>query len=256
MVGWIILGVIVLILVGINLIRVGADVSYEGGEFSLSAKAAGVLLQLIPKKEKGEEKPEKEKKPKKEKKKKEKKKESEEESGKSKKKGLPLGMTKEELFEAAKAILQHFARFPRKFRIDRFKLHAVIAGRDPYNTAMAYGYLNEALSILLPIARHGFTVKESDVRTDVDFTTEHLSLDFGLGLSIRIGQIVGFILTVAFIGAKYVIRSKRRQKREAKAAAKLAPQEQEQISEHTENTDKENKPEERMDTNGYQEPDR
>ena len=45
MVGWIILGVIVLILVGINLIRIGVDVSYEGGEFSLSAKVAGVLLQ-------------------------------------------------------------------------------------------------------------------------------------------------------------------------------------------------------------------
>ena len=253
MVGWIILGVIVLILVGINLIRIGVDVSYEGGEFSLSAKVAGVLLQLLPKQDKDEEKPKKEKKPRKKKKKKDKKEEeSGETSDKPKKKGLPLGMTKEELFDLVKAILHHFARFPRRFRIDRFKLHALIAGQDPYNTAMAYGYLNEALSILLPLARQGFTVKKSDVRTDVDFTTDQFALDFGMGLSIRIGQIVGFLLQVVFIGARHVLKSKLRQKKEAKAAAKSASAVQKQDSEHIENTenDKDITPEERMDSHG------
>ena len=253
MVGWIILGVIVLILVGINLIRIGVDVSYEGGVFSLSAKVAGVLLQLLPKEEKGEERPKREKKPKRKRKKKEKKpEESEEQTDQPKKKGLPLGMTKEELFDLVKAILHHFVRFPRRFRIDRFKLHALIAGNDPYNTAMTYGYLNEALSILLPLARRGFTVKKSDVRTDVDFTTDQTSIDFGLGLSIRIGQIIGFVLTVAFVGAKHVIKSKLRQKKEAKAGKKAAQVPQEQPPEHTEikENDKDITPEERMDSNG------
>ena len=252
MVGWIILGVIILILTGINLIRIGADISYEGGVFSLSAKVAGVMLQLLPKQDKGEPKPKKEKKPKKKKKKESKPKEEKDQSEQPKKKGLPLGMTREELFELVKAILHHFARFPRRFRIDRFKLHALVACWDPYTTAMAYGYLNEALSILLPLARQGFTVKESDVRTDVDFTRDEPSVDFALGLSIRIGQIVGFLLTVAFVGAKHVIKSKRRQKKEAKAAAKAALSAQPQDEEHTEN--KENDiditPEERMDSNG------
>ena len=253
MVGWIILGVIVLILTGINLIRIGADISYEGGVFSLSAKVAGGMLQLLPKQDKGEPKPKKEKKPKKKKKKKEAKPEEEkDQSEQPKKKGLPLGMTREELFDLVKAILHHFARFPRRFRIDRFKLHALIAGWDPYNTAMAYGYLNEALSILLPLARQGFTVKESDVRTDVDFTTDVASVDFALGLSIRIGQIVGFLLTVAFVGAKHVIKSKLRQKKEAKAAAKAAASVQPQSAEHTENLENEKDitAEERMDSNG------
>ena len=67
MVGWIILGVIVLILVVINMIRIGADLAYENGEFRLSAKVAGLKLQLIPKEE-DEDKTKKEKKPKKKKK--------------------------------------------------------------------------------------------------------------------------------------------------------------------------------------------
>lgn len=252
MVGWIILGVIILILTGINLIRIGADISYEGGVFSLSAKVAGVMLQLLPKQDKGEPKPKKEKKPKKKKKKEAKPKEEKDQSEQPKKKGLPLGMTREELFDLVKAILHHFARFPRRFRIDRFKLHALIACWDPYTTAMAYGYLNEALSIQLPLARQGFTVKESDVRTDVDFTRDEPSVDFALGLSIRIGQIVGFLLTVAFVGAKHVIKSKLRQKKEAKAAAKAASSAQPQDAEHTEikENDKDITPEERMDSNG------
>ncbi len=246
------MGVIVLLLVGFNMIRVGADISYEGGEFSLSAKVAGVLLQLLPKQDKGEEKPKKEKQPKKKKKKKEKKEPSEGESKPKAKKGLPLGMTKEELFDLVKGILHHFVRFPRRFRVDRFKLNVLVAGKDPYDTAMTYGYLNEALSILLPLARQGFRVKSEDVRTEVDFTADALSIDFGLGLSIRIGQIVGFVLTVAFVGAKGVIKSKLRQKKEAKAAAGSAPD-----TKHTENnTDTDNKPEERMDSNGEQKPDR
>ena len=44
-----------------TVIRVGADISYECGVFSLSAKVAGVMLQLLPKQDKGEEKPKKEK---------------------------------------------------------------------------------------------------------------------------------------------------------------------------------------------------
>ena len=250
MVGWIILGVIVLLLVGFNMIRVGADISYEGGEFTLSAKVAGVLLQLLPKQDKGEPKPKKGKQPKK--KKKAKKAPSEGEGEQKAKKGLPLGMTKEELFDLVKGILHHFVRFPRRFRVDRFKLNVLVAGKDPYDTAMTYGYLNEALSILLPMARQGFRVKSEDVRTEIDFTADALSIDFGLGLSIRIGQIVGFVLTVAFVGAKGVIKSKLRQRKEAKAAAKSAPE-----AEHTENnTDTDIKPEERMDSNGEQKPDR
>ena len=65
MVGWIILGVIVLIITVINLIPVGADIGYENGKLHVSAKAAGILLQLFPRKPRDETKPKKEKKPKK-----------------------------------------------------------------------------------------------------------------------------------------------------------------------------------------------
>ena len=49
MVGWIILGVIIGLIVLIMLIPIGADIRYEEGIVRISAKAAGIRLQLIPK---------------------------------------------------------------------------------------------------------------------------------------------------------------------------------------------------------------
>ena len=265
MVGWIILGIIVLLLFVINMIRIGADVAYEDGVFRLSAKVAGICIQIIPEEEKDGKKPKKEKKPKKKKEKKEKKpkkEESGEEKEKKKKKGLPLGMNLEELLEAVKKVLQRIARFPRKFLIERFKLNLVFAGGDPYRTAMTYGYVNEALSTLMPLARQGFKVRRSEVSTDVDFLGDKTKVDFGMALTIRIGQIVGLVFSIVFAAVGVLIKSKRRQKKERKLAEKNAEAENTETTEAEQTGDKENaeqnrepdkdinQPEERTDSNG------
>ncbi len=264
MVGWIILGVIVLLLFVINMIRIGADIAYEGGIFRLSAKAAGILIQIIPEEEKDGKKKKKEKKPKKKKEKKEKEpaKEESNKEEKEKKKGLPLGMNLDELLEAVKKVLQRIARFPRKFLIERFKLNLIIACRDPYDTAMTYGYINEALSILIPLARQGFKVRKSEISTDVDFLGEKTQIDFSMALTIRIGQIVGFLFSLIFAAVGVVIKSKRRQKKEKKLAKKAGETEEKTETETDQvyqtvneekngESDKEiNLPEERTDSNG------
>ena len=65
MIGWIILGVLVGLITLIMLIPIGADLRYEDEVIRVSAKAAGIKFQLIPRK-KGkpkEEKPKEEPKP-------------------------------------------------------------------------------------------------------------------------------------------------------------------------------------------------
>ena len=119
MVGWIILGVLAALITAINLIPVGVDLSFIDDKLRLAAKAAGVRLQLIPKP------PEKEQKPKKEKKLKEKKPKppKEEKPEKEKKKGLPLGLTVDDILEIVKKVLQRLNRFKHQFVVDRFMLH-------------------------------------------------------------------------------------------------------------------------------------
>lgn len=251
MVGLIILGVIVVILAAILLIPVGADVAYEGGELRLSAKVCGILLQLIPKPQTDASKPKKEKKPKKTKKKKEDDKPPAEGEEKPKKK-LALDFSKEELFGLVKAVIRGLGRFGRKLSVNRFLLHYTAAGKDPYSTAMTFGYVNGALTTLAPLCRKTFRAKDVDVWTDVDFTTEKMSLDFGLAMTIRIGQILGVVFTIAFGALGILIRHKfrkRKEKREMKKAG-ITGEEGMTAENNEKNIENIQQAEERMDSNG------
>ena len=230
MVGLIILGVLIGLIVLILLIPVGADLGYEDGKLHVSAKVMGMLLQLYPKPPPDPNKPPREKKPKKEKKKKE-----PEEGEEQPKKKRKLPFNRDELLELVKVALKGFGKLGRKFQVDRFVLRYTAAGYDPYDVAMTYGWVNAALSSLAPLCRERFTVKNCEVRTDVDFTADWMHLDLGLCVTIRIGQVLGTVLGIGFGALKILLRSKRRQKREAK----LNPPEsaEETIPEAAENTE-------------------
>lgn len=202
----IIIGIIALIITLIMLIPVGADVGYVGGELSVSAKVCGLLLKLLPKAPDDGSKP-----PKHEKKKSKKKKDAEEGEGEQKpKKKLNLSFTADELLGLVKNVLKGFGKLGRKFKVDRFLLRFTAAGDDPYNTAMMYAYVNSALSALGPICDKRFSVEDCEVVTAVDFAADKMSLDFGLAMSIRIGQIFGAINTILFGALGILIKNKLR----------------------------------------------
>ena len=256
MVGLIILGVIIAIIVAIMLVPVGADVAYEGGELRLSAKVCGVLLQLIPKPPADETKPKKEKKPKKPKKPKKQKKQPEEQAqtGEEKpKKKLNLDFSMDEIMGLVKSVLRGLGRYGRKLSVDRFLLHYTAAGKDPYNTAMTFGYVNGALTTLAPICRRSFDAKDVDVWTDVDFTTEKTKVDFGVALTIRIGQIFGVVFTILFGALGIIIKHKFRKFKEKRANKKAGiPDNEGTAAENKEEITKTIQAEERTDSNGEQ----
>lgn len=245
-----IIGIIVAIIALIMLIPVGADISYIGGQFGLSAKMCGVLLQLFPKPEVDPDAPKKPKKPKKEKKKKEPKPTEAGEAEKKPKKKLKLSFTKEEIFSLVKKVLRRFGRFGRKFRVDRFLLHYTAAGDDPYDTAVTYGYINAALSALAPMCRERFNVRDCDVWTNIDFSKEKLELDFAVAFSIRIGAFFGLVFGIAGSALGILIKNQCRLLGE-----KLRRGKQEKINDEAVvdiEMEKENniQAEERMDSNG------
>ncbi|MCR5137947.1 MAG: hypothetical protein K6C12_12825 [Oscillospiraceae bacterium] len=207
----IILGILVGIIVLIMLIPVGADLRYEDGVVRISLKAAGIRLQLLPRKkrEPKEQKPKKEKKPKPEKPK--------EEKPPKKKRSLPFNL--EEILELLKTVLKGFGRFGRKFKVERFVLHWIAPAWNPYDSARFFAVVNAGLSQLAPICSERFQCRDSSVWTDIDFTREEMFLELGLTFTIRIGQIVGTLLSIAFGALKILLRSKRRAKREAREEA-------------------------------------
>lgn len=253
MVGLIILGVIIAIIVAIMLVPVGADVAYEGGELRLSAKVCGMLLQLIPKPPADETKPKKEKKPKKPKKQKKQPEEQAQTGEEKPKKKLNLDFSMDEIMGLVKSVLRGLGRFGRKLSVDRFLLHYTAAGKDPYNTAMTFGYVNGALTTLAPICRRSFDAKDVDVWTDVDFTTEKTKVDFGVALTIRIGQIFGVVFTILFGALGILIKHKFRKFKEKRANKKAGiPDNGGTAAENKEEITKTIQAEERTDSNGEQ----
>lgn len=253
MVGLIILGVIIAIIVAIMLVPVGADVAYEGGELRLSAKVCGVLLQLIPKPPADETKPKKEKKPKKPKKQKKQPEEQAQTGEEKPKKKLNLDFSMDEVMGLVKSVLRGLGRFGRKLSVDRFLLHYTAAGKDPCNTAMTFGYVNGALTTLAPICRRSFDAKDVDVWTDVDFTTEKTKVDFGVALTIRIGQIFGVVFTILFGALGIIIKHKFRKFKEKRANKKAGiPDNEGTAAENKEEITKTIQAEERTDSNGEQ----
>ena len=211
-----ILGLVLLILIVLLTIPIGADAEYIGGEFKLSAKACGILIQLFPrKKKKDKEKKEEEDKEKKPKKKKEKK--PKEEKPKKEKKKLEL--TKEELFELVKKVLGSLKKFG-KLTVDRFLLYYTAGGSDPCDTANKLGYVNAAICALEPICSRQFRVKEYDLRTEADFTADKTKVDAALCITLRLWQFVRVGLTAGVGILGIIIRSKRRQRREKRLAKK------------------------------------
>lgn len=213
MIALIIIGIIVLLIALIMLIPVGADIGYENGELKVSAKACGILMPLYPKP------PEEEKEEKKEKEQKEEKKAAQKKPAKEKKPLTLPKFSKEEMLELAKAGIGAVGKFGRKLKVDRFLLHYTAAGNDPYNTAMTFSYVNVALSSLAPMCAKRFTVKDCSVWTDIDFTKDKTEIDFGLAMSIRIGQILAIVIGVGFKVLSIMKRNKARLNAEAQRAA-------------------------------------
>lgn len=219
MVGWIILAVLVGLITALMLIPIGADIRYEEGVVRLSAKAAGMKLQLIPKPRKSKQ-AEQAEKPKKEKKKKEKPAKDEKPSEKSGKKRRSIQLNFDEILDLLKTVLKGFGRFGRKFKVSRFVLHWIAAGWEPYTTARTFSIVNSALSQLAPICSERFQCRDSSVWTDIDFVRDEMFLEFGLTFTIRIGQIIATGLSIGFGVLKILLSSKRRVKQEAREEAR------------------------------------
>ena len=203
-----IIGIIVLIIFLICQIRVGADIDYTGGNLRISAKFCGLLLQIYPRKaskpkEEKKAEPEKEQKPPKEKKpKRDKKKKKKEKSGPG------LMISGDEILELLKKVLEGLGKFSRGFHVDRFKLHWIIALRDPSDTARLFGFVNASLCSLAPVCAERFPCSDVDVWTDVDFTSSQMKLDFGIAVVLRIGAVFSMLFTILFGALGILIRNK------------------------------------------------
>ena len=203
---WIILA-IALVLTVLNLLPVGVDAAYADETFSLAARIGPFRLRLLPKPPDAKPKKKKPQKPKKEKPKKE----------KPKKKSAPPDIRT--ILALAKLGLQALNRFRQRLRVQLLRLVFVSGAPDPYDTALAFGYVNAALGALTPLAERALRIDERDIQTGVDFQAERPRIDARIVCTIRIGQIV--VIALAF-GVGF-LKQKMHSKQARATRAKTAP---------------------------------
>ena len=197
---WIILA-IALVLTVLNLLPVGVDAAYTDETFSLAARVGPLRLRLLPKPPDAKPKKKKSPKPK-------------------KKSSSPDIRT---ILALAKLGLQALNRFRQRLRVQLLRLVFVSGAPDPYDTALAFGYVNAALGALTPLAERALRIDERDIQTGVDFQAERPRIDARIVCTIRIGQIV--VIALAF-GVGF-LKQKMHSKQARATRANTAPAAQE-----------------------------
>ena len=131
---------------------------------------------------------------------------------------LPFNL--EEIMQLLEVLLHRLGELPLKMKVERFVLHWIATGQDPYLTARFFGVINAGLSQLAPIYAVRYPCRNSSVWTDIDFTRDNSFFECGLTATIRIGQALWSGLVIAFDVLKIYLKSRRRKKREKKEEEK------------------------------------
>ena len=211
MVGWYILGGILLLLVVVWLLRVGVDVRF-GDELRVAVKIGPAKITVLPQQEK-------KKKPKKEKPQKEKKTEKKPAEKKGKKKSpftfSDIRSAVPVLFEALKKAL---GKIRRRMRIDPLDVCVIFAGDDPAKVAETYGWANSAMWTMMPQLERLLQIPDPHIHLGVDYERYDLHAEGRVGVTFRVGDLIVIGLTLAIPALKWYLGWRKEVKRREEAA--------------------------------------
>ena len=228
--GWMILGIIALI-IGMLLwfpIRIGLS-SGEGG-FALWVRLLFFTLHILPKKEKEETPKQAERRKRREARKQQK---AEKKAARKKKKESseaekpPKEKPKKTLQEWL-GLIKLFAqsggriarRFWKGFRIDHLTLRMAVAGGDAAQTAITYGKVNAAVYSAYAVAEQIVTLRKTDIRIVPDFLSEQSRTEISGELFFRVGT----LLAALFSGGIFLLKGFLAEKRQKPGQKGEAPE--------------------------------
>ena len=186
--------VVLLLLAGLMLLPVGAELCYAGGQARLRVRAGPARITLYPrradakpkKKARAKQKmPEKEEKPK-------------------------PGLT--ELRPLLRLGRKALGRFRRGLCVEQARLYWMIVCDDPFDTVRRYGTVNAALNAVWPQLERVVRIRRRDVRIGFSFVPEEAMLEAELAMTIRVGRLleIGCVFGVGYLKWKRNISRARR----------------------------------------------
>lgn len=91
--------------------------------------------------------------------------------------------------------LKFLGDFRRKLRVDNLFLRLILAGDDPCDLAVNYGWAWAAVGNLMPQLERLFVIKKRDIQVECDFTAEEISVIAHVDITITLGR----LLTLAVV---------------------------------------------------------
>lgn len=186
MVGWYILGGVLVLLVAIWLLRVGAEIAF-GEQLRVTLVIGPKKLVLLPKPDR---------------KKKEKKKapvKSAEEKGKKEKKKLPF--TFEDVRSVApvvfEALKKALGKIRRRMRVDPLTVSISFGGEDPVKVAQMYGWTNTAVWTMMPPLEQLIHIPDPHIHLETDYQSLSVKAQGRVGVKFRVGDLIVIGLTLA-----------------------------------------------------------
>ena len=218
--GIIILCVIAALLAVIVLIPVQIRAAYDQGDISAFVRYGPLKIALYPRPEKedaGEEKPKKEKKSTKSEKRKEtpsaasaeKAETGEAAPAEEPEKKKRLKINKDQILysleELPPILGRALKRTGKRICIVPLKIHLLVAGTDPADTALLYDKLEAALAAGLPTLHQLVRIREQDIQLFLDFQEEQMDCIADVGLTIRPWDVLVIALCAGASALKWFI---------------------------------------------------
>lgn len=112
-------------------------------------------------------------------------------------------------------------RTRRGIRIDPLQIRLILGGAaDPAETAEHYGYLQAAIWTGMPVLERLLQIPDPRIHTDIDFDGGNTVIEIRLGISARIGTLLGAAAGIAVPVLRWFLRF---QKKQAKTAPVQQP---------------------------------
>ena len=203
MVLWI-LGILAFLLVWLCLTRVGAQVTLSGGSTVVDVKFGLFHFRVFPGKQKPkaskEQDAEKTEKPKK----------------KQEKQPLPkptFSDIKDAVGTLWPPLKRALDRTRRGIRIHPLTVSLILGGADdPAAAAEQYGYLQAAIWTGMPVLEKVLDIPDPRIHTDIDFDAPEPLIEGTVGVTARIGTLLGVGLSVAIPALRWFLRFRKRAK--------------------------------------------
>lgn len=214
MIGWIILGVIALIIILVLCLRVGVRVEF-GDALRITAQVGFIHMQIVPPPERAQKKLPKAQKnaP-----------ESAQKEPKKSRKKLDFHPTGADIRAALSAVWRAvqgaLRRAGRRIRIDPVDVSVIIADEDPVNTAQWYGWACTAMWTVLPRLEELHQFPDPHVHLEMDFSATRTRASGTVGIRYRVGDMLAIGFAAAWPLLRFGIPFLRRQRALRKAEEK------------------------------------